>query len=189
MAFFWNLRFIGSRPGYQEVREFLLRRMPRGAVCAEIGVKTGAFSEEILRIAKPSRLYLIDPWLPDPNRLVKPSPEKRYQMTRDRLARQINDGTAIIVRERSRDAVTHFADAFFDWIYIDGDHRYEAVKRDLEDYFPKVKPRGLMLCDDYHYAGHWDDGVTRAVDEFMRTGKCIKLFKRRSQFVMRKRSA
>jgi len=90
------------------------------------------------------------------------------------------------MRETSADAARKFQDASLDWIYIDGDHRYEAVKNDLDKYFPKVKPGGFIICDDYHYAGHWEDGVTKAVDEFMMRGLVKKIFQRRSQFVMRK---
>lgn len=186
MPLLWNLRFIGRRPDYDEVRQFVLRRMPRGGVCAEIGVQAGAFSEQILRLTRPARFYMIDPWLPRSGGDVKSTAEEHYQTVCARVAKEVDNGTAIILRQRSQEAVAHFADAFFDWIYIDGNHRYEVVKRDLEDYFPKVKPGGLIVCDDYHFAGNWDDGVTRAVDEFMATGRCARVFKRRSQFVMRK---
>jgi hypothetical protein len=34
-------------------------------------------------------------------------------------------------------------------IFIDGDHTYEGVKRDIELYFPLLKPNGLILFHDY----------------------------------------
>jgi methyltransferase family protein len=37
---------------------------------------------------------------------------------------------------------------YFDWIYVDGDHQYEAVKKGLESYLPKVKPGGFITGDD-----------------------------------------
>jgi len=103
-----------------------------------------------------------------------------------RLAEPIAKGVAILIRETSAAAVTRFRDNSLDWIYVDGDHRYESVKHDLEQFLPKVRPGGFIICDDYHYAGTWDDGVTRAVDEFMTTSLTRKVFKRRSQFVMRR---
>ena len=59
-------------------------------------------------------------------------------------------------------AAGEFPDCFFDWVYIDGNHSYEAVRQDLELYWRKLKPGGYIVCDDYHHAGFWDDGVTRA---------------------------
>lgn len=48
-----------------------------------------------------------------------------------------------------------------DLLFIDGDHEYESVKKDIQDYVPKVKHGGLIIFHDY---GSWD-GVTRAVKE------------------------
>jgi hypothetical protein len=47
-------------------REVLLRRMPKQSVCAEIGVWKGDFSERIIRVVNPRKLYLIDPWIFQP---------------------------------------------------------------------------------------------------------------------------
>ena len=40
----------------------LLKKMPKHAVCAEIGVWKGTFSKHILKATKPKKLHLIDPW-------------------------------------------------------------------------------------------------------------------------------
>ena len=187
MAFWWGLRFIGRRPERGEVRDFIIRQMPRGGVAAEIGVDQGVFSERILELARPRKLYLIDPWFPDPTGTRVPSPEERFSMVRGRFAAQLDRGVVELIRKPSETAVARFADQSLDWVYIDGNHHYEFVKRDLELYFPKVRRGGFIVCDDYHFAGTFDDDVTRAVDEFMTFELCRKVFKRRSQFVMRKK--
>jgi len=46
-------------------------------------------------------------------------------------------------------------------IYIDGSHDYEDVTRDLQAYWPLLKPGGLMFGDDYD----WPD-VSKAVNAF-----------------------
>jgi len=51
-----------------------------------------------------------------------------------------------------------------DFAHIDADHHYEKTLADLEAYFPKVKPGGLLSGDDYHSRRGW--GVKKAVDEF-----------------------
>ena len=85
-----------------------------------------------------------------------------------RFERQISAGQVVIVRERSTAAAPHLEEPL-DWAYIDGDHTYEAVKSDLESFYHLLKPGGVMAGDDYLVRGWWDDGVTRAVDEFVET--------------------
>lgn len=49
----------------------------------------------------------------------------------------------------------------YDWIYIDGDHQYEGVKKDLLAALPLLADDGVMFCDDYGNPC----GVKQAVDE------------------------
>lgn len=37
----------------------------------------------------------------------------------------------------------------YDFIYIDGDHRYEGAKTDMLNAIRLIKPGGVILCDDY----------------------------------------
>ena len=48
-----------------------------------------------------------------------------------------------------------------DCVFVDGDHSYEAVRKDLEFWWKKVRSGGQMLGDDY-----WMEDVARAVHEF-----------------------
>lgn len=62
-------------------------------------------------------------------------------------------------------------DEYYDIIYIDGDHSYNGVKRDLEVAFKKIKNKGFIMGHDYemNYAkalNHYQFGVEKAVDEF-----------------------
>jgi SAM-dependent methyltransferase len=198
---FWRWRFSGRRPGREEVREFIVRQMPKRAVVAEIGVDLGDFSETILALSRPRELHLIDPWTIESGEYrqrLTTAPESaanspraldsvaRYDLVRDRFASDISGGTVILHRADSVAAAEEFADGHFDWVYIDGNHSYEFVRRDLELYYRKLKPGGYMVCDDYHHAGFWEDGVTRAADEFIASKRVRRVFKRRSQLVMRK---
>ena len=75
---------------------------------------------------------------------------------------------------RSPDCAEAFESEVFDVVFLDGDHSYEAVKQDLNAWWPKLKSGGLFCGDDYHYAsnfmspGNTDEGkygVIEAVGE------------------------
>lgn len=111
-----------------------------------------------------------------------------YQSVTRKFSREVASGQVTIHRKLSAEAAREFPDNYFDWIYIDGDHQYEFVKKDLEFFYPKVKPGGFITGDDYEDRGWWQGGVKRAVDEFIASGRAQKIKIKKNQFVLRKRS-
>ncbi len=172
--------------------------MPKHGVCAEIGVWKGDFSAEILRLNQPVKLYLIDPW--------KYQAGEEYQealygdgMAKNqgfmdavresvlaRFASEIERGLVEIRQGFSQQLAAEFRDGYFDWVYIDGNHLYEFVKRDLESFYPKVRRGGFLAGDDYHDSGWWDGGVKRAVDAFVDAGLVEVVSTSADQFVLQK---
>ncbi|MFC1631538.1 class I SAM-dependent methyltransferase [Candidatus Omnitrophota bacterium] len=53
------------------------------------------------------------------------------------------------------------------FLFIDGDHSYEGMKRDIEDWLPLVKDKGIVCFHDYRDA----PGVIKAVDEARKQGR------------------
>lgn len=53
-----------------------------------------------------------------------------------------------IIENHSALASLFFRDNFFDMIFIDGDHRYFAIKKDLDIWFPKLKKEGIFSGHD-----------------------------------------
>jgi SAM-dependent methyltransferase len=159
-------------------RRRLLSLLPRRAECAEIGTWRGDFAAGILRSRRPRTLHLIDPWQHRDEDAYKSAMfggraregqramDAIHQSVLDRFQRRIERQQVRVKRSRSVEAAATFDDETLDWVYIDGDHTYEAVKADLEAYHRAVKPGGFLAGDDYGLTGWWGDGVTRAVDEF-----------------------
>jgi hypothetical protein len=177
-------------------RHRLLKLMPKNSICAEIGVWKGEFSKEIIRIVKPRMLHLIDPW--------RYQPEFKERLYGGAYAKNQGDMDGIyadvlrlfgqnenvsLLREDSSDAATGFADEYFDWVYIDGNHYYEFVKKDLEMFYPKVKSGGFVTGDDYLWTGpelKGDLPVKRAVDEFTTRHPGIAVRIISTQFIIQK---
>lgn len=165
-------------------RLFLLQQMPKNSICAEIGVHRGNFSKSILKTVKPKKLYLIDPWKWVENQVKM---DENYNKTLARLKGEIKVGQVIIKKGSSLDVLGEFEDDFFDWIYIDGDHRYEFVKKDLELVYSKVKKNGFITGDDYnHVGGPLKREVAKAVDEFINKDKIKVIQFKNEQFIFKK---
>ncbi len=175
------------------LRARLLKSMPHHAVCAEIGVWKGNFSAEILAITEPRELHLVDPW-----RFSDQFPMRWYggagaksqadmdTIHNDVVARFKDRPTVVLHRQLSVEASADFPNGFFDWIYIDGDHSYEAVLDDLRAWTPKVKKNGFVAGDDYGW--HDEAGrlsVKQAADEFIAEFKPSKVSTRDGQFYFR----
>ena len=153
--------------GRFERAKFVSSLIKPGDIGAEIGVCFGVFAYHVLLQKHPSKLYLIDPWEYGLQQDVEfdPTPEKQafpdayYKIVCELFATYSN---VEIIRGKSEDVVTLFPDQFFDYVYIDGEHSYDAVKRDLNNYFPKIKVGGYLIGDDYGWTG-----VAPAVQEFL----------------------
>lgn len=152
----------------------MLQLMPVNSVIAEIGVFTGEFSAKIMDITRPAQLHLIDAW---PNEPIQSEGQRingyeAYQLAAQRFRNEIESGRIVLHRKLSAYASQAFENEYFDWIYIDAGHYYEAVKCDLKFWYPKVKRGGFITGHDYvNKPGY---GVIQAVNEFVR--KCPVVF-------------
>jgi predicted O-methyltransferase YrrM len=61
-------------------------------------------------------------------------------------------------------AAASFEDGVLDFVFIDADHAYEAVKADIGAWLPKVRAGGFITGHDYDRVKF--PGVIRAVDEY-----------------------
>ena len=56
-----------------------------------------------------------------------------------------------------------------DYVFLDGGHKYETVKKDLELLIKVLENKGTILCDDYNLS--YAPGVKKAIDEFVLVNK------------------
>lgn len=71
----------------------------------------------------------------------------------------------------SVEAAKLYADESLDFIFIDADHSYEAVKEDIEAWYPKLKRGRYLAGHDYKSVDF--PGVQKAVDRFFK-GKAVQ---------------
>lgn len=168
-----GLRHGAAMLPHRTARGDLLKSLPKGGVCAEIGTWRGDYAAEILRIKQPERIYLVDPW-----RFVSSFPGRWYggaeaknQSDMDEIAaaveRRFSKDNRVLVRRMTSGEFfeAHQAERF-DWVYIDGDHSEEAVYADLSAAWPLVRPGGILSGDDYFWTESGRKPVAAAVQRF-----------------------
>jgi hypothetical protein len=117
--------------------------------------------------------YPIDPWKEfDSSEYVdianhpQEIQDRIYEGARKRL-RGFGE-RSVIIRGTSAEGVGQFATGKLDFVYIDADHRYEAVVEDIRMWYPKVKAGGILAGHDY-LDGRLSTGlygIMSAVNEF-----------------------
>lgn len=129
----------------------MLAYLPHSAVVAELGTQTGRFAREILQRTNPRELHLID---------RDYSQFDSSGLCDSRVVRHVGD---------TSETVATFAPNYFDWVYIDADHSYKGVSRDIAACMDRVKPGGFLVFNDFAhidpYLGRY--GVHRAVTRFV----------------------
>ena len=131
--------------------------LPKNSVCAEVGIANGDFSEIIFNINQPRKLHLIE------------LSTEYVDICKNRFKNQIAENNISVHKGFSYKVLKTFPDKYFDWIYIDGDHSYDTVKKDLLISKNKIKDDGLIMLDDYvsfSYQEMLQYGVVHAVNEF-----------------------
>jgi hypothetical protein len=121
-------------------------------VGVEVGVQRGEFSAYLLA-NWPGKLWLVDPWQAqgpeyvDVANVSNTEHEANYQATLE--AMRPFAGRYDIIRGYSACAAGFFEDSALDFVYLDGNHGYEAVTLDLNAWWPKLRVGGLLAGHDF----------------------------------------
>jgi len=171
-----------------ENRLAMLDFIPKHGTVAELGVFVGDFAAEIIARCQPKKLDLVDLW---PDNCFSADQNGgnpwRFQIgddlfktvidrfRKDSFGFYYNTDFLSIYRHSTTDWFAMQGSATFDFIYIDADHSYPAVKADLKEAWRCLRRGGYLGGHDYsvnpakvvnaEYYNHM--GVKAAVDEFM----------------------
>lgn len=106
----------------------------------EIGVLDGLTTCEMAKVARVP-IYGIDPIIPD-------SMNKRLVGSEEKIKQNLNFYPKFnFFKDYSFNVVKNWNQPF-DFIFIDGDHAYEAVKQDFDQWFPLLDQEGIIAFHD-----------------------------------------
>ena len=136
---------------------------------AEIGVSKGRFTTFLCATMTDMRMLAVDLWAPQSNNFGVGAQtysnwdhETSYREFKAQAADWFGPRVTIW-RMSSLEAAKGVRDESLDFVFIDADHSYKAVKADIEAWWPKIRKGGMMSGHDYH-PDKWP-GVVKAVDE------------------------
>jgi len=143
-----------------------------GLVGIEIGVAAGEHAISLLENLNIERIYLIDPYEDyelylegkahygiDQLGLLETEVLARARLEKYR-------SKIIWLKKYSSEAI-NFIDEKVDFVYIDGNHQYEFVVEDIDNYFLLLKESGVLGGHDYYNGFQREhDGVINAVTSF-----------------------
>lgn len=128
----------------------------RDLVGVEVGVDVGAHAEAILSQCDIKFLYLVDVWQ---------NPEM-FGYCRGRLETKGWKHKFQMIRKSSLDAIPEVKSTaqYVDFLYFDQLHDYQSVHQDLEQWWPLLRPGGILVHRGYALS---NTGIKQALDEFI----------------------
>ena len=141
----------------------------RPKLTVELGVYNGlsffTFCQAMVEFNVDGVAYAVDCWEGDAH--TESYDDSIYQEVATH-ARDHYRGIAYLLKMYFNDALQHFSDESIELLHIDGLHTYDAVKEDFSNWYPKVKPGGIILFHDV-MARIKDFGVWKFFEELMAT--------------------
>ena len=139
--------------------EFIKNNLFGDIVMVEVGLDYGTHAKELLdNIPNILKLYLVDMyWGLDTEVMIE-----RFKIAKESVSKYEDKITFCIGDSVNKSK--EFANEMFDVVYIDSDHSYEGVMRELIAYYPKCKKGGIFCGHDY--GSQKDDEVKKAVNDF-----------------------
>jgi predicted O-methyltransferase YrrM len=115
----------------------------------EVGVAAGIYGEILLHHNPQMELYFVDPW--KPYGLYRDYTRKQTfeRLMSEAEARFKPFPNAHIVRTTSVEAAKQFEDESLDFVFIDANHQEKFVTEDINAWYPKVRPGGILSGHDY----------------------------------------
>jgi hypothetical protein len=122
----------------------------------EVGVHLGHFMRWFCR--RGFKMYGVDPWSSYPG-YKRSGLEYIYNHAKEITAPY----DCTLIRKTSMEAVKDFEDESVDFVFIDGNHLYEYVSMDINEWSKKVRKGGVVSGHDYD-----QEGVKTAVHSYIK---------------------
>ena len=139
----------------------------------EVGVWRGEYTQCIQNINYFKKITGVDPYELYEGYTDRPGKEFKAQTSLEELynkvSRRFSKQNIDLLRMKSVQASNQFENDSIDFVYLDGNHQFDAVTEDINAWWPKTK--GILAGDDYAPDNGITDekfGVIEAVQNFVK---------------------
>jgi hypothetical protein len=147
-------------------------RNKKNLVGAEIGVCGGEHALSLLKTFDICKIYLIDPY-----KIYEEYKEGRDHYGIDMMSLEDSEKSAkkllssyegkIVWLKYFSENAANLINEELDFVYIDGNHAVDYVRKDIETYYPLIKKGGVIGGHDFYNGFQYEhDGVIQAVIEW-----------------------
>lgn len=161
----------------------LIKDLPENLIMAEIGCYAGESTLMFLQSGKINTLYAIDPWSnkytgkEDLSKKENKTIKKVYdnmKWAEDSFDVRVSPYKNVAKLKMTFDSAFYMIPSNLDFIYIDGNHEYEYVCKDIILAINKIKTGGIIAGHDYQETY---PGVIQAVKSYFQIVGKIKIYK------------
>lgn len=170
-----NYRDIEGWFNMEQQYLYLLENTPENGIFVELGAYKGKSTSfivtEIINRGRNIKFYTVDTFLGDSGSTDKKEIDAYKQVSTSNMYQKYFENTKHLKEHfstlvnYSNEAAEYFLDESVDILFIDAGHSYEAVKKDIQAWLPKMKNGSIMAGHDYT---SWE-GVGKAVRELLGT--------------------
>lgn len=171
---YWNHEKFGEKWfNYQDIYKRIVKSIPEGGHIVEVGAWKGSSTSYLAVEAqhKKMRIDVVDTWVgsEEHKEMNEITENYLFEIFIDNMRPLINLINPI--RTDSVSASKMYSDESINAVFIDADHGYESVKKDILAWMPKVKTGGILAGHDYIRT---HSGVIQAVDEIIQSPEIIR---------------
>lgn len=171
---------------FDDIYDQAVNKAKTGSIFVEIGCwkgrSTAYLAESIKKSKKNIILYAVDTFGGTPDNyqqnkhLIRMGESLYNTFIRNMIACNAN---VFPIKLPSIEASDMFKDKSIDFVFIDGDHSYIAIKKDIETWYSKLKIGGILAGHDYKMPE-----VEKAVNEFAEQHKLKVIGKKSSWLIL-----
>lgn len=141
---------------FESVYDFLTSSIPDGGVFVECGAWLGKSSSYLCDISKKRiNIYIVDTWKGSASETDGPHSLALTHDIHSMFLSNMGNRKFTAIKKTSEEASKDFEDNSCDVVFIDMEHTFDAVLKDIQLWLPKVKVGGYIAGHDYtdHFPG------------------------------------